>query len=243
MAVAADAKPATLLELRSAALTLVAVVLKSPDLAVLAHELAERVAVTPDLFDHDPVAVDLSRVRDRADPIDFLALIALLRSHRLVPVAARGGNDEQMAAALAAGLAEAPEAPRGGAPLLLTESVREVLLPPPPVLVVDKPVRAGQQVYARGTDLVVLALVNPGAEVLADGSIHVYAPLRGRAFAGAKGDRTARIYTTCLQAELLSVAGVHGTGEAAVPPAVRGRAAMVRLQGEGDQLLVEALQG
>lgn len=242
MAVAADAKPATLLELRSAALTLVAVVLKATDLTVLAHELTERVAMTPDLFDHDAVAVDLSRVRDHEDPIDFPALVALLRRHRLVPVAARGGNAQQMAAALDAGLAEAPDGPPGGGALLLTETVREVMLPPPPALVVERPVRAGQQLVARGGDMVVLALVNPGAELLADGSIHVYAPLRGRAFAGVKGDRAARIYTTCLQAELLSVAGVHGSGEAAVPSDLLGRAAMVRLHDDG-QLRVEALPG
>jgi septum site-determining protein MinC len=245
MTVATPAQTATPLELRSAALTLVAVVLKTTDLAVLAQELAERVAMTPDLFDNDAVAVDLSRVSEGAEPIDFAALIALLRSHRLVPVAARGGSREQMAAATAAGLAEAPEMPRpntarGAEPILLTECVREVQLPAPPVLIIDKPLRSGQQVYARGGDLVVLALVSYGAEVIADGSIHVYAPLRGRALAGAKGDSAARIYSTCMQAQLLSIAGVYRTGEAALPPALLGRAAQVRLS--DDQLLVEPLE-
>jgi septum site-determining protein MinC len=244
MTVATPAKNVAPLELRSAALTLVAVVLKTTDLAVLAQELAERVATTPDLFDNDAVAVDLSRVSEGAEPIDFGALIALLRSHRLVPVAVRGGSREQMAAATAAGLAQAPEMPRpntarGAEPILLTECVREVQLPAPPVLIIDKPLRSGQQVYARGSDLVVLALVSYGAEVIADGSIHVYAPLRGRALAGAKGDSAARIYSTCMQAQLLSIAGVYRTGEAALPPALLGRAAQVRLS--DDQLLVEAL--
>jgi len=239
MTVAAAAKSMSPLELRSAALTLVAVVLKTTDLSVLERELAERVAATPGLFDSDPVAIDLWRVREAGEPIDFGALIALLRSHRLVPVAARGGSAEQMAAAAAAGLAEAPDTPRAP-PLLLTE-VREVQLPAPPPLVVDKPLRSGQQVYARGSDLIVLALVSYGAEVIADGSIHVYAPLRGRALAGAKGDTTARIYTTCMQAQLLSVAGVYSTGEAAVPAALDARAAMARR--DGDTLIVEALSG
>jgi septum site-determining protein MinC len=242
MTVATEAKSAPL-ELRSAALTLVAVVLKTTDLTVLAQELAERVAMTPDLFDNDAVAVDLWRVRDHDDPIDFPALIALLRSHRLVPVGARGGSREQMAAAAAAGLAELPDVPRAtgrdSEPLVLTECVREVQLPAPPVLIVDKPLRSGQQVYARGGDLVVLSLVSYGAEVIADGSIHVYAPLRGRALAGAKGDSTARIYTTCMQAQLLSIAGVYRTGEAALPPELLGRVAQVRLCDE--QLLVEVL--
>jgi septum site-determining protein MinC len=245
MAVATPAKSAPL-ELRSAALTLVAVVLKTTDLSVLAHELCERVTMTPGLFDNDPVAVDLSRVRDRDEPIEFGALIALLRSHRLMPVAARGGNAEQMAAAAAAGLAEAPDTPRGAAsrasePLLLTESVREVQLPAPPPLVIHKPLRSGQQIYARGGDLVVLALVSYGAEVIADGSIHVYAPLRGRALAGAKGDTAARIYTTCMQAQLLSIAGIYRTGEAAVPAQLDARPAMAWL--DGDALSVESLSG
>lgn len=242
MAVATPAKTTSLLELRSAALTLVAVVLKTTDLSVLVRELADRVAATPGLFDRDPVAIDLSRVREACEPIDFGALIAVLRSHHLVPVAARGGNPEQMVAAAAAGLAEAPDAPRGAAPrepVLLTESIREVALPAPPALIVDKPLRSGQQVYARGTDLIVLALVSYGAEVIADGSIHVYAPLRGRALAGAKGDTGARIYTTCMQAQLLSIAGIYRTGEAAVPAPLDARAAMARL--DGDALLVEAL--
>jgi septum site-determining protein MinC len=245
MTVAAAAKPTSLLELRSAALTLVAVVLKTTDLSVLAQDLADRVAATPGLFDKDPVAIDLSRVRDASEPIDFGALIALLRCHHLVPVAARGGSPEQMAAAGAAGLAEAPDTPRAAAtprePLLLTEAVREVQLPPPPPLVIDRPLRSGQQVYARGGDLIVLALVSYGAEVIADGSIHVYAPLRGRAFAGAKGDTAARIYTTCMQAQLLSSAGGYRPGAAAVPAQLDARAAMARLDGE--TLLVEALSG
>jgi len=246
MSVASPAKSVALLELRSAALTLVAVVLKTSDLAVLAQELAERVAITPDLFDNDAVAIDLSRVREEGAPIDFGALIHLLRSHRLVPVAVRGGSPEQMAAANAAGLAEAPDMPRpqpsrDSDPVTLTECVREVQLPARPVMIIDKPLRSGQQVYARGGDLVVLSLVSFGAEVIADGSIHVYAPLRGRALAGAKGDTAARIYTTCMQAQLLSIAGVFRTGEAAVPAQLDARPAQVRLDGDG--LLVEALSG
>jgi septum site-determining protein MinC len=180
-------------------------------------------------------------VRESEEPIDFAALVALLRSHNLMPVAARGGNAEQMAAAAAAGLAEAPDAPRPreAALPLLTESIREIQLPPVPVMVIDKPLRSGQQVYARGGDVVVLSVVNPGAEVIADGHIHVYAPLRGRALAGAKGDTAARIYSTCMQAELLSIAGVYRTGEAALPAELLGRAVHVRLQ--DDQLVVASL--
>jgi septum site-determining protein MinC len=164
----------------------------------------------------------------------------------MVPLAVRGGNDVQMAAAFIAGLVPAPES---GRPLReppppverIVEVEVEVQLPPPPPLVVDKPLRSGQQVYAdEGRDLIMLGLVSHGAEVIADGHVHVYAPLRGRAIAGAKGNTDARIFTTLMQAELLSIAGVHRTTEE-LPAGVAGRAAMVRLA--YDSLHIEALEG
>ena len=109
------------------------------------------------------------------------------------------------------------------------EVVREVSAASPSAMVIDKPLRSGQHVYAKGRDLVVLAMVNPGAEIMADGHIHVYAPLRGKAIAGAKGDATARIFTTSLEAELVSIAGVYRTSETALPKAVFGKPAHVWL--------------
>ena len=106
-------------------------------------------------------------------------------------------------------------------------------------LIVDKPLRSGQQVYARGADLVVLAVVSFGAEVIADGNIHVYAPLRGRAIAGARGNTEARIFTTCMEPQLVSIAGIYRTTEVAIPPEVLGKPAQVRLDGE--KLLIEPL--
>ncbi len=153
---------ADVLELRSAALTLIAVVLKTADLDVLAGELEQRASVMPGLFDDEPVALDLSQVREAEPALDFPALIALLRRHRMMPVAVRGGNAGQMAAAFAAGLVEAPEGARPSrelvlAPPLVSERIVELQLPPLPPLIVDEPLRSGQQVYARGRDLVVLA--------------------------------------------------------------------------------------
>ena len=106
-------------------------------------------------------------------------------------------------------------------------------------MVIDKPLRSGQQVYARGTDLVVLSVVSFGAEIIADGSIHVYAPLRGRAIAGARGNVHARIFSTCLEPQLISIAGIYRTTEVAMPPEVQGKAAQVRLVGES--LVMEPL--
>jgi septum site-determining protein MinC len=108
-------------------------------------------------------------------------------------------------------------------------------------LVVEKPLRSGQQVYARGRDLVVLAMVNPGAEVIADGSIHVYAPLRGKAIAGARGNAEARIFTLSLDPELVSIAGVYRTSEAPLPPEMRGKPAQIHLA-SGDKLVMQPLR-
>lgn len=231
-----------ILELRSASLTLIAVVLKTTDLDALAAELEHRASVMPGLFDDEPVAIDLSRVSDAEEAVSFAELTTLLRRHRMLPVAVRGGNTEQMAAAFASGLVEASEGarPARAAPPVLTEQVVEVQLPAPPPLIVERPLRSGQQIYARGCDLVMLALVSYGAEVIADGHIHVYAPLRGRAIAGARGNIEARIFTTEMEAQLLSVAGVYRTTEIALPTEVLRRPAMVRLA--GDSLRVEPLQ-
>ncbi len=238
------------LELKSAALTLMALVLKTTDLALLAEEFSQRADAMPGLFDDEPVVVDLSFVREAEESVDFDLLVVLLMQHGMRPVAVRGGSTEQMAAALASGLLEAPEGARPAlrevaAPEVverIVEKIVEVQLPPLPVLpplVIDKPLRSGQQVYAQGRDLIVLALVSFGAEVTADGDIHVYAPLRGRAHAGKSGNTAARIYCHCMQAQVLAIAGVLRTTDEALPDGVAGNAAMVRLDGE--QLVIERL--
>ena len=101
--------------------------------------------------------------------------------------------------------------------------------PPPRTVTLDKPLRSGQRFYAQGSDLIVMAMVSAGAEVIADGNIHVYAPLRGRALAGASGDRAARIFTTSLEAELVSVAGIYRTFEAGVPADLARQPATISL--------------
>lgn len=100
-----------------------------------------------------------------------------------------------------------------------------------PTMVIDKPVRAGQRIYAEGADLVVLAVVNSGAELISDGDIHIYAPLRGRAIAGACGNEDARIFVQRLDAELISIAGCFRIFEDGIPDNVRGKPAQVRLEG------------
>lgn len=238
-------------ELKSTQLSVVAVALRSCNAAQLQADLAERLGSDPDFFNNDPVLIDLAAVREEPDPIDFAALVAQLRSYRTQPVAVRGGSAEQMAAAQALGLIAAPAPPRGPvAPPREIEVVREVQVVHEvevpvevhvslPTMVIDKPLRSGQQVYARGADLVVLAMVSFGAEVIADGDIHVYAPLRGRAMAGARGNTQARIFSTCMEPQLLSIAGMYRTTDNELPDNVRGKAAQVRLDGE--KLLIEPL--
>ena len=263
----ANASPA--FELKSAALTLIALVLKTSDLALFGAEFGSRFAGAPDLFDHDPVAIDLSNVRADDRPIDFPVLIELLESFKLKPIAVRGGSEAQMEAAYAAGLIDAPEGlppvrsrddgapvlsevvakaeadaeaePEEGAP---AEAEPEAAAPAPATrtrtMVVDRPLRSGQQVYARGSDLVLMSVVSFGAEVIADGNVHVYAPLRGRAIAGARGDRTARIFSTCMEPQLISIAGYYRTAEPPLAAEVLGKPAQARL--EGEKLFVEPLK-
>ena len=108
-------------------------------------------------------------------------------------------------------------------------------------LVIDKPVRTGQRIYAEGADLVVLAIVNAGAELIADGDIHIYAPLRGRAIAGAHGNQGARIFAQRLEAELISIAGCFQVFENGVPENVRGKPAQAYL--DGSRLVFQPLPG
>jgi septum site-determining protein MinC len=241
--------PATF-EIKSANLPLVSLLLKSADLRAVGAELKARFGDIPDFFDNDPLVLDLSPLQGQSmEPIDFPALLALLRSYHVLPVAARGGTPGQMAAALRAGLAPAPEAaPARSEKTWIADQVRNDSPKTPAVpasetalasaLVIDRPLRSGQQVYARGRDLVVLSMVNPGAEVIADGHIHVYAPLRGKAIAGARGNTEARIISLCLEPELISIAGVYRTSEVPLPDDVLSKPTQVRLVGGVEGKLV-----
>lgn len=269
MTVATQAAPPATFEIKSANLPLVALLLKSTDLAELQRELAVRFSDIPDFFDQDALVIDLSPLQASlgdAPPepaaLDVAQLLSLLRTYRLNPIAVKGGSAPQMAAALSAGLMPAPDAhlvgsktkplpPNPPAEPLDTPNAATPASPAPvaaapsqlSALIIDKPLRSGQQVYARGRDLVVLAMVNAGAEVIADGNIHVYAPLRGKAIAGARGRADARIFALALDAELLSIAGVYRTSENPLPDAVRGKPAQVRLvaTADGDKLMLDAM--
>ncbi|MDO5693723.1 MAG: septum site-determining protein MinC [Pseudomonadota bacterium] len=254
MSIALAGRSPSTFEIKSASLPLLALRLKSTDLDTLAAELLAQYGDMPEFFEDDLLVVDMAQLPPEAvdAEIDFVRLMALLRERRLRPLAVRGGNDEHMAAAVKAGLVMAPEvrvqaAPRPPEPATATATPEPAHtdLPTPGALVIDRPLRSGQQVYARGRDLVVMAMVNPGAEVIADGHIHVYAPLRGRAIAGARGWPEARIFAREMRPELVSIAGVYRTSDEPLPPEVWGRPASVRLQSTdaGDKLIFEPIPG
>ena len=250
-------------EIKSTSLPLVALHLKSTDLGRLSQDFAQRFGDMPEFFDEDGIVIDLSYLNKSSDsalrtpgletPLDFSALQSLLRDYRLRPVAVRGGNARQIAAAIAAGLVHvpdllpprsaAPEPPRPAPPPQHAAAVLSSL--PAGALVIDKPLRSGQQVYARGRDLVVMAMVNAGAEIVADGHIHVYAPLRGKAIAGAQGNTQARIFALSLDSELVAIAGIYDTGDHPAHQGMHGKAAQISLLSgpDGDRLIVDRIQG
>jgi septum site-determining protein MinC len=246
---APNANASALFDLKSASLTLEAFVLKTGNLKALALALEDRFGTTPDIFNGEPVLIDLTHLASLDVAVDFPGLVALLQQYKLKPVGVRGTTRKQSEAALSAGLIEAADSHVTAArtePVevireVATEVIREVRVEVPveveiavaaATLIIDKPLRSGQQVYAKGSDLIITAVVNHGAEVIADGSIHVYAPLRGKAIAGAKGNTQARIFATCMEPELLSIAGTYRTTDNPLPDSVRGKAAQIRLEGE-----------
>lgn len=222
------------LELKGSRFTLSVLNLRSNDLSAIDERLAAIVAQAPDFLAQAPVVLEPAAELD-TDALDLVALAALLRRHGLVPVGLRGGDEALRQRAGLAGLA-----------LLGDAGARDAQTPPPApaatpqtfARVVDKPVRSGQQVYAEGGDLVVLGAVSTGAEVIADGSIHIYGALRGRALAGARGDESARIFCQAMEPELVSIAGCYRLFEEP-DPRTHGHTAHVRLDGE--RLIIDAL--
>lgn len=215
-------------------------------------------------FDGDTGILDLSQT-GTDETTDWPTLQTNFAIHGLKLIGVRGGNPELQASALAAGLPIFPEDTRNSRPAPETSPVQAVVeapiqeTPPPepepkvpdtpqnnntslPALVVDRPLRSGQRIYAQNRDLIVLAAVNAGAEVIADGNIHIYAPLRGRALAGASGNAEARILTTRFEAELVSIAGVYRTFETGVPRELAARPVQVKLTGDPAKLLLDPLK-
>lgn len=238
-------------DIKSADLSLVALLLKTANIDAVAQALAQQLVESPGFFDQEPLIIDIAGLfaDDVEQDLDLQALMTVLRHHSLVPLAIKGANAELLAKAKGLGLVDASDARiRRSVPLAEPSQPQVHLAPvvqaPLGALIIDKPVRSGQQIYAKGRDLVMLAMVNAGAEVIADGHVHVYATLRGKAIAGARGDTQARIFAQVMEPELISIAGVYRTSENALPKDVFGKSAQVCLQSgpDGDKLLISALK-
>lgn len=234
-------------ELRSGSVDTLLFVVKTTDLDALKSELTRRFEATPEFFSGDVVAIDLRRLAEgERVPLDELAaLLGEVRMRALGVVAAP--HQAQWAAAAGLPLLEARD--RRAAP---AKAEHEPAAPPAAAveapmpqaagastLVIDKPLRSGQQIYAKG-DLIVLGPVSYGAEVIAEGNIHIYAPLRGRALAGVHGNHDARIFCTCLEPELISIAGIYRTTENPLPAELLGKSVQIRLADE--RLIIEPLR-
>jgi septum site-determining protein MinC len=227
-------KNAVSFELKGSLFTLTVLHLFHADLSTFSAELRQQSQKTPNLFKNMPLVIDLQRLVDSEQEIDFGVLQETLRAHALIPVGVRHGSVKLHEAAQAAGLAVLSSQPTKA--ISETKSRQETPAVSPTVWV-TKPVRSGQQIYARQADLVVLAPVSHGAELLADGSIHVYDCLRGRALAGINGDQAARIFCHTLEAQLVSIAGHYRLSESL--PTIE--APMVQIYLQDDKVCIEGL--
>jgi len=221
------------------------------DTARLAAEMAERVRGAPNLFERAAVILDFGGLAACPTAAEVNALADALRKAGVKPVGIAYGTTEIDALSRATGLPllakfrasyersePAPPAPAVEAPAAPAPAPAAKAVPAEPGLVHVHPVRSGQQVYAQQRDLTVCATVGAGAEVIADGSIHIYGALRGRALAGAGGFEGARIFCREFQAELVAIAGTYKVLED-IPPSLRGKAVQVRL--DNGQLRIEEL--
>ena len=198
-------------EFKSSTFSVPVLSLASNDLLLIEQLLNEKVKLAPEFFKHSPVVVDLGELHKKQLVLDFADLVAVIRKVGLFVVGIRSGNEPQQAQAIALGI------PLNTAPtndVKIDTKVKVIIAPTndefvandSSTMTITKPVRSGQRIYSHG-DLIVLAQVGAGAEILAEGNIHVYGTLRGKALAGVQGNTEARIFCLDLQAELISIAG------------------------------------
>ena len=231
------------------------------DIEKLIEEMRQRVRSAPKLFDRAAVILDFGGLAKTPDAQSVTKLLTGLQQAGVLPVAIAYGTTEIEALSKQVGLpllakfrasyerveslvgagttATAPaEASVAVMPAATKEPAKTVATPTEPGLLQSLPVRSGQQVYAQNRDLTVCATVGAGAEVIADGSIHIYGALRGRALAGANGNANARIFCREFHAELVAVAGTYKVLDE-IPKQLLGKAVQVWLDKE--QLRIEEL--
>ncbi|MGH8558558.1 MAG: septum site-determining protein MinC [Methylococcales bacterium] len=217
----------------------------------ICRQLAEKIAQAPEMFRNAPVAIDVSALPENIESADFENLVRIIGGLGIRTLGIRWGSLGQQDSARAAGLAvlsesrspvrvspqpeSSPSDPveqpvRRSGPVDHSERSKSTLI--------SKPVRSGQRIYAANGDLIILSTVSAGAEIIADGNIHVYGTLRGRALAGVKGDLKTRIFCSNLQAELVSISGQYQISEG-IDNALWGNPVQIYLSGES--LLIEKL--
>jgi septum site-determining protein MinC len=186
-------------DLKGSMITIPVLVLKNPCTKLFATQLQAKINQSPKLLKGTPMVIDLKALSDQ-DNLDFPTIVATLRAHDIMPVAIRNGTEPQASHALNAGLGH----------LAAKASTRkEKISKNNTTMMINKPVRSGQQIYAKNTDLIILGSVSSAAEVMADGNIIVYGTLNGRAMAGVSGDQSARILCSVLRADLVAIAGQY----------------------------------
>lgn len=222
-------------QLKGSLFTLTTLHVFAPDLELLDQQLANMVKQAPKFFQKAPVIIDLQKLRVNEPVLNLVELVARLRRHGLIPVGIRHAAIDQQKAAVDVGLALFPDAKTESATPPLTTARPAATTQAPAAAkasrVITEPVRSGQQIYAKECDLIVLATVSHGAELLADGHIHVYGALRGRALAGVSGNTDARIFCKSLEAELVAIAGHYWVNEDIKAPTV-GHAVQIYLKDE-----------
>ncbi len=250
------------IEIKISTVVAISTILHSADPATIDGALHQMTGGVSDFFDDEFAVIDVAAIAHENPVIDWPALVALLKKYRLNAVAVRGAAPGMEDAIRAHGLSlddgssgvRAPEPTDAAIAAPMPAPVIETAAAPAPAepipapaaaplpvsaMIIDTPVRAGQRVYARGSDLIITAVVNNGAEIIADGSIHVYAPLNGRALAGASGNPEARIFALSMQPELVSIAGVYRTFDDGFPNDLTRQPAQIRLV--GDRLDISSL--
>lgn len=225
-------------QLKGSMLAITVLELARNDLEGLDRQLAVKVAQAPNFFSNAPLVLALDKLPASEGAVDLPGLMRVCRQHGLRTLAIRASRIEDIAAAIAVDLPVLPPSGARERPLETpeTEARKKPEKPPEPTIkptrIITSPVRGGQQIYAQGGDLVVTSSVSPGAELLADGNIHVYGPMRGRALAGVKGDTKARIFCQQLSAELLSIAGQYKVSEDLRRDPLWGAGVQVSLSGD-----------
>jgi septum site-determining protein MinC len=217
MSTGAPTSQKTALEFKSTSLTVPVLLLASNDISLIDQQLKEKVVQAPEFFKNSPLLIDLQKLNTQNLPIDFAEIVAIVRQHGFMPIGVRGGSEQQNGDALAMNL---PQHSLHGSNAPLVNKAPAKTLPTPAAeeqkqanqsienKLVTQPIRSGQRVYAKG-DLIVTATVSAGAEIMAEGNIHIYGSLRGRALAGVLGNVNSRIFCSDLQAELISIAGIY----------------------------------